>query len=124
MGSAVLRTTGPWSAPPSPTGGHDANLAHLGEVLVELWVEESHLRLHVLVQHQGEHWEHGVDGGITAQYRRHREKRLDQNSFHISGDKIMVSHTIKKIWKKAMQSMFNVTYPTMRNPWYKGTEAK
>ena len=39
---------------------------YLGEVFVELWVEESHLWLHVLVQHQGEHWEHGVDGGIAG----------------------------------------------------------
>lgn len=40
---------------------------YLGEIFVKLWVEESHLRLHVLVQDQGEDGEHGVDGGVPAE---------------------------------------------------------
>lgn len=40
---------------------------HLCEVFIKLWVEKSHIWLHVLVQNQGEHRKHGVDGGIPAQ---------------------------------------------------------
>ncbi len=42
---------------------------YLGEVFVKLWVEKSHLWLHILVQNQREHREHGVDGGIAGTQR-------------------------------------------------------
>ena len=43
-----------------------ANGPHLGEVLVELGVQHRHLRLHVSVQHQREHGEHGVDRRVPG----------------------------------------------------------
>jgi hypothetical protein len=38
----------------------------LAELLVQFRICESYLVRHVLVQYQGEHWEHGVDGGIPT----------------------------------------------------------
>lgn len=46
---------------------------YLCEVFIKLWVEQSHLRLHVLVQNQREHRKHGVDGGIPAKNRERNE---------------------------------------------------
>lgn len=50
-------------------GAFTTGANYLGEVFIKLRVEKSHLRLHILVQDQGEHGEHGVDGGIPAPNR-------------------------------------------------------
>lgn len=39
---------------------------YLGEVFVQFRVQQRHLWFHVLVQDQGEHWEHCVDCRISA----------------------------------------------------------
>jgi len=39
---------------------------YLGEVFIELRIQQSHFRLYILIQHQRKDREHGVDGGITG----------------------------------------------------------
>lgn len=39
---------------------------HLGEVFIKLWVKQCHLWLYILIQHQREHWEHGVDCSVAV----------------------------------------------------------
>lgn len=58
---------------------------YLGEVFIKLWVEKSHVWLHILVQNQGEHRKHGVDGGIPAQNNAvYREMRDGQQNYKLT----------------------------------------
>ena len=53
-----------------------------GEVVVELQVQHGHVWLHTLVQHQQEHWKHGVDGHVA-----HHEEPLVQGDRHEVADR-------------------------------------
>lgn len=39
---------------------------YLGKVFIKLRVKQCHLWLYILIQHQREHWEHGVDCSIAV----------------------------------------------------------
>lgn len=39
---------------------------YLGKVFIKLWVKHRHFWLHILIEHQRENWEHGVDCSIAV----------------------------------------------------------
>lgn len=64
--NVLVQQTCNGAAAKTPCNSAALSSPYLGEVLVKLWVQQSHLWLHILVQHEGEDWEHGVDGCIPG----------------------------------------------------------
>lgn len=104
---------------------------YLGKVFIKLWVKQCHLRLHILIQHQREHWEHGVDCSVAvnisnAALTQHtcadRQKEMHTNCTAVQMFNCITTST--ETAKNSQETTSELTYPTIRKPWYSGTDAK
>lgn len=104
---------------------------NLSEVLIKLWVEQGHLWLHILVQDQGEYRKHGVDSRITTHKVKKKKEMRDEERRGNKTEGYMIKycrslHQGYVVVKLSLHWTHETsgTHPTMRKPWYRGTEAK
>lgn len=105
---------------------------NLSEVLIKLWVEQGHFWLHILVQDQGEYRKHGVDSRIPTHKVKKKEKEMrdeDRRGNKTEGYMIEYCRSLHQGYAVVKLSSHwphetSGTHPTMRKPWYRGTEAK
>lgn len=112
------------------TTGVKCALYYLGKVFVKLWVKQCHLWLHILIQHQREHWEHGVDCSVAVNISHAALPQHTCTEIHTerhSCSHCLAMQMFKRIKDKhtnSQEARSLITYPTMRKPWYRGTDAK